>query len=164
MNLCEREEVKNNMYLSDKSKKIMPLLIVCISVVVLFSFIGVAINKKNLEKNSNYLHDITMECIVTKDLEESMINEREGEMIISVEYPDFQELFSKAKNQVNSKQELEDFFVEKLTKHKYTAKQSQVVAKIVMESGERKVYRDEAILELLEYELINAIDSLSEGE
>ena len=88
-----------------------------------------------------------------------MTNETEGTATIIVTLPDYELLFENAVTAKNP----DNYLLKALIFKDYETKEFEVSASVTVENGEKVVHSDEAIHQLLEECLVDAINALSEA-
>lgn len=104
------------------------------------------------------LRELNEECITIKTGETEMDTETEGTVQLSVEFPDYKSLYLEA----NESENLEKFVQEALQQKKFKTCKAEITARVAVENGETVIYKEEAINQLLEKELTDAINALAE--
>ena len=98
------------------------------------------------------LRELNEECITIKTGETEMDTETEGTVQLSVE------LYLEA----NESENPEKFVQEALQQKKFKTCKAEITARVAVENGETVIYKEEAINQLLEKELTDAINALAE--
>ena len=104
------------------------------------------------------LRELNEECITIKTGETEMDTETEGTVQLSVEFPDYKSLYLEA----NESENPEKFVQEALQQKKFKTCKAEITARVAVENGETVIYKEEAINQLLEKELTDAINALAE--
>ena len=89
-----------------------------------------------------------------------MNGDSEGIVTLTVQLPDYTQLYNKACTSKNPDQ----FILESLQSGEYDVCEYEITAKITIENGEQVIHSDEAINMLLEKELAKAINALLEAQ
>lgn len=116
-------------------------------------FFTTATVDKSLEK-------INQKCIVVEELGIIMKNEKEGTATLRIQLPDYKLLFIEASKTENPEQ----YLLESLASGNYDSCDYKGVAPVTIENGEMVVHSEEVVHQLLEKNLISAINALSEVE
>lgn len=103
------------------------------------------------------LRELNEECITIKIGETEMDTETEGTVQLSVEFPDYKSLYLKRMNWRTGK-----IIAEALQQKKFKTCKAEITARVAVENGETVIYKEEAINQLLEKELTDAINALAE--
>ena len=113
---------------------------------------------RNSESAPKDLRELNEECITIKTGETEMDTETEGTVQLSVEFPDYKSLYLEA----NESENPEKFVQEALQQKKFKTCKAEITARVAVENGETVIYKEEAINQLLEKELTDAINALAE--
>lgn len=140
---------------------VMLLLFLAGCVMGVLSFLGVC----DIPFLSNYRNDKLLEFINEKSIviEETnvvMNNNTEGTATIIVQMPNYEQLFKNASETRNP----ERYLLRKLMLKKYKTQEFEEVANVTVENNTTVIHSEEVVHKLLERNLINAINSLSEAE
>ena len=124
-----------------------------------------AADMDNMEnKASQAGHEVFYEanskCIEFETNSIVMNGDSEGIVTLTVQLPDYTQLYNKACTSKNPDQ----FILESLQSGEYDVCEYEITAKITIENGEQVIHSDEAINMLLEKELAKAINALLEAQ
>lgn len=89
-----------------------------------------------------------------------MDNETEGTATITIEVPNYADIYIAAYNSKNP----ERYIVDALKKGKYDTKKYEEDVKVTVEDGETVIHSDEIVDKIIEKELVNAVNTLTEVE
>lgn len=111
-------------------------------------------------KNEENIEDINRSCIIVKEKDIVMDNETEGTATITIEVPNYADIYIAAYNSKNP----ERYIVNALKKGKYDTKKYEEDVKVTVEEGETVIHSDEIVDKIIEKELVNAVNALTEVE
>lgn len=117
-------------------------------------------SNQTLEISPQQLQEVNFNCIDIETPNIVMENDIEGTVEITVQIPDYEALYKQA-------HEFEDpdvYILQALESGKYDSCERIIMARVTVENGEQVVHTDEALKELLERELSNAINALMEEQ
>lgn len=120
---------------------------------------GIIDISKFLDKEEN-IEDINRSCIVVKEKDIVMQNETEGTATVTIEVPDYTDIYIAAYNSKNP----ERYIVDALKKGKYNTKKYEEDVKVTVENGETVIHSDEIVYKIIEKELIDAVNAVTEVE
>lgn len=155
---------------SQKLKQWKKKFIYLVGTILLVSLIIVCVKtilkkeKSETYKDINYLHKLTMECIEVEEAKKIMNTDKQGEATLIVKMPDFKKIFNEASKEVDSENSMEEYVEKTLVNKKYTIIERKITADVFIEGGEEIIYSEDAVKKLLGEELINAINTVMEGE
>ena len=124
-----------------------------------------AVDMNNMENEASQAgHEVFYEanskCIEFETNSIVMNGDSEGIVTLTVQLPDYTQLYNKACTSKNPDQ----FILESLQSGEYDVCEYEIAAKITIENGEQIIHSDEAINMLLEKELAKAINALLEAQ
>ena len=146
--------------LTNRSKKFF-LLGTIIILLCMFSLTGCRGEKKKKDSD-NYLQTLFMESITVRESENDKVDASATKLLI--EMPDLSEVFCYAKEHTKANESLEKEVIIAIEKKKCDIKSVEIVVEISEENNDLKELKEEAIKELLEKELVNAINTVMDGE
>lgn len=107
---------------------------------------------------NNLLKTLNERAIIVKEENIVMTSETEGNATIVVTLPDYELLFENAVAAKNP----DIYLLKALILKKYETEDFELLANVTIENGERVVHSDEVVHQLLEENLVKAINALSE--
>lgn len=153
-----------------KVKRVKKRVFYLLGGLLLISLIAICVKtiflkeKAETYKDINYLHKLTMDCIEVEETKKIMNTDKQGEATLVVKMPDFKKIFNEASKEVDSENAMEEYVEKTLVNKKYTIIERKITADIFIEGGEEIIYSEEAVKKLLGEELINAMNTVMEGE
>lgn len=111
-------------------------------------------------KNEENIGDINRNCIIVKEKDIVMDNDTEGTATIAIEMPDYADIYIAAYNSKNP----ERYIVDALKKGKYNTKRYEEDVKVTVQDGKTVIHSDEIVYRIIEKELINAVNAVTEVE
>lgn len=154
------------LYKKNKNKTFIIFSILCLSIISIICIlelsgvtnISIFSKKENIIVDSNYLKNINDKCILVEEKNITMNNETDGTATIIITIPDYTELYLNAIQSDNS----EKYIREALESGNYNTLKYEKSAHVTVENGKTIVFYEEIVEQLLEKELIKAINALSE--
>lgn len=110
--------------------------------------------------NEERLEEINRNCIIVEEKDVVMQNETEGTATVTIEVPDYTDIYIAAYNSKNP----ERYIVDALKKGKYNTKKYEEDVKVTVENGETVIHSDEIVYKIIEKELIAAVNAVTEVE
>ncbi len=127
------------------------------SVLVLAGCGNQKVNEEDLSAKS--IGEINADCILVEE-KEGEVEEDTKEVELSVEMPDYEKLMMEA----FQTDDPEKYMKEALASGNYETKKMDTTAQVTNEDEERIVHEEEAVDQLLEAELIKAMNTLTEEQ
>ena len=109
-------------------------------------------------KQEHLLEFVNEKNIIIEEKNTVMTSETEGEATLIVTIPDYEQLFKEA----SAAKKPEQYLLNALILKNYNTMEFEISAKVTVENGKRIIDSDEEVHQLLEENLINAINALSE--
>lgn len=144
-------------------KKKLILLVIC-ETISIWGLMACSNDEDTEEQNSKItaeqLYDANFDCIDVKTHDIVMNSNTEGTVKITVQLPDYGSLYKDAYASENPDQ----YLLKALESAKYDIREYEITAKVTVDDGKKVIHTDEAVQELLEQELSDAINTLMEEE
>ena len=106
------------------------------------------------------LEELNETCILVEEKAIHIESENNGEAELVVKIPDYEELYQKA----YETEDPETYIKESLISGNYTVQTIETNAAVTVENGKQKIHKQEAIDELLEHAMLNAVNAVAEEE
>lgn len=132
-------------------------MLLTVSVLVLVGCGNQKVKEEDLSAKS--IGEINAECILVEE-KEGEVKEDAKEVELTVEMPDYEKLMMEAYQTDDPK----TYMKEALSSGDYETKKIDTTAKVIAENGKRVVQKEEAVDQLLEEELIKAMNVLTEEQ
>lgn len=133
------------------------LSVFCVVIIILVSF-SVADTQLPADFNPNsLLSTLNEKSILIKEKNVVMESETEGTATIVVTLPDYQLLFENAIKTDHP----DNYVLKAFISNDYETQEFETSAPVTVENGERIIHTNEAVHQLLEKNLVNAINALS---
>ena len=117
-------------------------------------------NKYKISKALRVVNSVELKCRQVLPFAVLMDNETEGTATITIEVPNYADIYIAAYNSKNP----ERYIVDALKKGKYDTKKYEEDVKVTVEEGETVIHSDEIVDKIIEKELVNAVNALTEVE
>lgn len=121
---------------------------------------GCSKSEERTKDNDLTLDELTHDTIKIEEKEIKMTDDKNGTVDIVVQMPDFKQILTECQHTNN----MEEFIKDKLKKGDYDVIKHELTAQVTVDNKKQIVHSDEAAKQLLETELINAINAVSEEE
>ena len=167
--LCEQCKAKKKRTTSLWMRSVAAVLVVALLSGIAVHFVGNrTLNVKNAEQTSPVLKDLGDEvfyeanskCIEFETRNIAMNSDSEGSVTLTVQLPDYTQLYNDAYTSKNPDQ----FLLKALQSGEYDVCEYEIVANVTIENGKQVIYSDEAIDTLLKRELAKATNALLEAQ
>ena len=116
------------------------------------------VNEEDLVAKS--IGEINADCILVEEKEGEAEGEDTEEVALTVEMPDYEKLMIEA----YQTDDPETYMKEALSSGDYETKKFDTTAQVTAEDGKRVVHEEEAVDQLLEEEIIKAMNTLTEEQ
>ncbi len=144
-------------------KKKAPLFVLLV-IICIFGLVACSNNVNTTtgsgEIFASQLQEANSACIDIEPHDVVMQTDTEGTVKITVQLPDYEILYKEAYASENPDQ----YLLRALESGKYNVLEYDITVKVSIIDGKEVIHTDEAIKELLERELANAINALMEAE
>lgn len=166
---CDLEN-SNNKGKNNSNRKLLRIVIFLLIFIVVIGgvliykgtlkslFISRNENEKNRTLSMEDFEKINFKCIEVQEGKISMQNSTEGKVAILIQMPNYEQMFKKA----ITANDPEKYVFDCLKNGEYKTKEFTKEARVSVKDGDTIVHSEEIVNQLLEQELINAINTLSE--
>lgn len=143
-----------------KKNKIKLIAVAAGMVVFLFIVAGTVFWFKTGQKGNEELNleDLNQKCVHVTEKDIIMESETAGKAQIIVEFPDYTKLYQEASQQENPEQ----YVIEALQNKNYDIQKAETTAEVSVEDEKTVIHSQEAVEEVLEEAMLEAISALEE--
>jgi len=132
-----------------------------IALALLLAFVGMGLAACGSgEDDSSKLQEAAQKAVVTEVQQTTMKTESEGEAVVLFTVPDYVQLFSEACKQ----DKFDRYLLKSLQKGQYETVQVEQTVPFMMEDNEMVLQTDEALEQILEPMLIDAVNAVTKEE